>query len=103
MTVSRYLHTPDKVSPKTAQRIAQVMAEVNYTPDERKEATQAPATRIGILVRSFNNQIFSDLLAGIESLTALNGYQKHWWSITTTIKRGKKNRSLACCPVTLLA
>lgn len=25
MTVSRYLRTPDKVSPETAQRIAQVM------------------------------------------------------------------------------
>ncbi|MEC5344223.1 substrate-binding domain-containing protein [Brenneria populi] len=75
MTVSRYLRTPDKVSPETAQRIAQVIAEVNYTPDERKETIAAPAPRIGILVPSFNNQIFSDLLAGIESVTALNGYQ----------------------------
>ncbi|MCL2891876.1 LacI family DNA-binding transcriptional regulator [Brenneria tiliae] len=76
MTVSRYLRTPDKVAPETAKRIAQVMAEVNYCDENRKEGTQpAFAPRIGILVPSFNNQIFSDLLAGIESVTAANGYQ----------------------------
>lgn len=76
MTVSRYLNTPEKVAPETAARIAQVMAEVNYTGDTENmiyNAAQNP--RIGILIPSFNNQIFSDVLAGIESVTASQGFQ----------------------------
>ncbi|KAA8998901.1 LacI family DNA-binding transcriptional regulator [Affinibrenneria salicis] len=75
MTVSRYLRTPDKVAPDTAQRIAQVMKEVNYTAENAAGTARANAPRIGILVPSFHNQIFSDLLAGIESVTAQQGYQ----------------------------
>ena len=33
MTVSRYLRTPDKVKPETAERIASVIAEIGYEPD----------------------------------------------------------------------
>ncbi len=76
MTVSRYLRTPDKVAPETAQRIAQVMEEVNYNADpENRIFAAAKNPRLGILVPSFNNQIFSDLLAGIESVTSVHGYE----------------------------
>ncbi|HFO2530619.1 TPA: substrate-binding domain-containing protein [Yersinia enterocolitica] len=76
MTVSRYLRTPEKVAPETGERIAQVMAEVNYSADpEGETGLNQKIPRIGILVPSFNNQIFSDLLAGIESVTAASGYQ----------------------------
>ncbi|CAM3540510.1 MULTISPECIES: substrate-binding domain-containing protein [Yersinia] len=76
MTVSRYLRTPKKVAPETAARIAQVMVEVNYADGHEGEGrANQHNPRIGILVPSFNNQIFSDLLAGIESVTAGNGYQ----------------------------
>ncbi|QTF10395.1 LacI family DNA-binding transcriptional regulator [Brenneria izadpanahii] len=76
MTVSRYLRTPDKVAPETAERIAKVMAEVDYCAENHKEGRPASLSpRIGILVPSFNNQIFSDLLTGIESITSANGYQ----------------------------
>ncbi|WP_117119119.1 LacI family DNA-binding transcriptional regulator, partial [Klebsiella pneumoniae] len=33
MTVSRYLRTPEKVKPETAERIASVIAEIGYQPD----------------------------------------------------------------------
>ncbi len=76
MTVSRYLRTPDKVAPDTAIRIAQVMEEVNYNVDpDNMIYAAAHNPRIGILIPSFNNQIFSDLLAGIESVTSSQGYQ----------------------------
>lgn len=76
MTVSRYLRTPEKVSPETAQRIAGVMAEVGYQPDPDNHAIASNALpRIGVLIPSFNNQIFADLLAGIESVTTAQGYQ----------------------------
>lgn len=76
MTVSRYLRTPDKVKPETAARIASVIAEVGYQPDPENpgiHSNQVP--RIGVLIPSFNNQIFADVLAGIESVTSAQGYQ----------------------------
>ncbi|GAK27671.1 LacI family DNA-binding transcriptional regulator [Serratia liquefaciens] len=73
MTVSRYLRTPEKVAAETAEKIAQVMKEVNFTDSDEARSTQKP--RIGVLIPSFNNQIFADLLAGIESITLEQGYQ----------------------------
>ncbi|KYQ97350.1 transcriptional regulator [Serratia plymuthica] len=73
MTVSRYLRTPEKVAADTAARIADVMKEVNFTDTDEARSNQKP--RIGVLVPSFNNQIFADLLAGIESVTLDQGYQ----------------------------
>lgn len=73
MTVSRFLRTPEKVSPETRDRIAKVMEEVGYPLEDAERPQKTP--RIGILVPSFNNQIFSDLLAGIESVTSQQGYQ----------------------------
>uniref|UniRef100_UPI0035C70495 substrate-binding domain-containing protein n=1 Tax=Serratia quinivorans TaxID=137545 RepID=UPI0035C70495 len=73
MTVSRYLRTPDKVAAETAAKIAQVMKEVNFTDSDEARSSQKP--RIGVLIPSFNNQIFADLLAGIESITLEHGYQ----------------------------
>jgi len=73
MTVSRFLRTPEKVSPETRERIAKVMEEVGYPLEDVERPHKTP--RIGILVPSFNNQIFSDLLAGIESVTSQQGIQ----------------------------
>uniref|UniRef100_A0A8R2H8U7 HTH lacI-type domain-containing protein n=2 Tax=cellular organisms TaxID=131567 RepID=A0A8R2H8U7_ACYPI len=76
MTVSRYLRTPEKVKTETAEKIASVMAEIGYVPDsDNTTATKQSQPRIGVLVPSFNNQIFADLLAGIESVTSAHGYQ----------------------------
>lgn len=76
MTVSRYLRTPEKVKPETAARIASVIAEVGYQPDADNPVMQSQATpRIGVLIPSFNNQIFADVLAGIESVTTAHGFQ----------------------------
>lgn len=76
MTVSRYLRTPEKVKPETARRIASVIEEVGYQPDPDNPAINSNAIeRIGVLVPSFNNQIFADLLAGVESAAAARGYQ----------------------------
>ena len=73
MTVSRFLRTPEKVAADTAERIVQVMRELNVTDADTAQAGRKP--RIGVLIPSFNNQIFADLLAGIESVTQARGYQ----------------------------
>ena len=76
MTVSRYLRTPEKVNTETAEKIASVIAEIGYVPDsDNTTAIKQSQPRIGVLVPSFNNQIFADLLAGIESVTSAHGYQ----------------------------
>lgn len=76
MTVSRYLRTPEKVKPETAERIASVIAEVGYEPDPDNPVVSGNiAPRIGVLVPSFHNQIFADVLAGIESVATAQGYQ----------------------------
>ncbi|ERK17352.1 Positive regulator of L-idonate catabolism [Pantoea sp. AS-PWVM4] len=70
MTVSRYLRTPDKVAAQTGERIARAMAELNYDP-QRPVAMpgHAPGRTLGVLIPSFKNQIFADLLSGIEQAT----------------------------------
>ncbi|EIC82882.1 LacI family DNA-binding transcriptional regulator [Serratia sp. M24T3] len=73
MTVSRFLRTPEKVSPETRERITKVMQEVGFPLEETEKKNKS--RKIGILVPSFNNQIFSELLAGIESVTSEQGYQ----------------------------
>ncbi|MBS0908180.1 LacI family DNA-binding transcriptional regulator [Tatumella sp. JGM118] len=76
MTVSRYLRTPEKVKPETAERIASVIEEVGYQPDPDNAAINSNAIgRIGVLVPSFHNQIFADVLAGVETAAAARGYQ----------------------------
>ena len=76
MTVSRYLRTPEKVKAETAERIASVIEEVGFEPDpDNPHITSQSIPRVGVLIPSFNNQIFSDLLAGIESVAEAQGFQ----------------------------
>jgi DNA-binding LacI/PurR family transcriptional regulator len=76
MTVSRYLRTPEKVKAETALRIASVIKEVGFEADmDNPQITSQNIPRIGVLIPSFNNQIFSDLLAGIEDVAQTAGYQ----------------------------
>ncbi|QGX92793.1 LacI family DNA-binding transcriptional regulator [Tatumella sp. TA1] len=76
MTVSRYLRTPEKVKSETAERIASVIEEVGFEPDpDNPHITSQSIPRVGVLIPSFNNQIFSDLLAGIETVAEAQGFQ----------------------------
>ncbi|MBS0855804.1 MULTISPECIES: LacI family DNA-binding transcriptional regulator [unclassified Tatumella] len=76
MTVSRYLRTPEKVTPQTSQRIAAVINEIGYQPDTDNPQISGQATaRIGVLIPSFHNQIFPSLLAGIEAAISNTGYK----------------------------
>ncbi|HEY0210596.1 DNA-binding transcriptional regulator IdnR [Acerihabitans sp.] len=75
-TVSRYLRTPEKVAKATGAKIAGIIEELNYIPNRAPEMMlNSISHSIGILVPSFNNQVFSDVLAGIESVTSVNNYQ----------------------------
>ncbi|MFS2221198.1 DNA-binding transcriptional regulator IdnR [Pantoea sp. B65] len=76
MTVSRYLRTPHLVAAKTGEKIAQIIEEINYIPNRAPEMLlSAKSYTIGVLIPSFKNQIFADLLAGIEAATKEGRYQ----------------------------
>ena len=76
MTVSRYLRDPNQVSQRSRELISKVMEENNYIPNRAPEILlNARSKTIGVLIPSFRNQIFADVLAGIESV-GLNGFQK---------------------------
>ncbi len=76
MTVSRYLRNPEQVSAKNRETIAKVLEDINYIPNRAPEILlNARSKCIGILIPSFTNQIFSDVLAGIESVTSKQHYQ----------------------------
>lgn len=73
MTVSRYLRTPHQVAKQTAERIASVIKEINYNQHNGRVHSQQYT--IGVLIPSFQNLLFADLLAGIDSVTSVINYQ----------------------------
>ena len=76
MTVSRYLRDPGQVSERSRELISKVMEENNYIPNRAPEILlNARSKTIGVLIPSFRNQIFADVLAGIESVTSAHQYQ----------------------------
>lgn len=76
MTVSRYIRSPKKVAKQTGERIALIMEEINYVPNRAPGMLlNAQSFTLGVLIPSFQNQLFADILAGIESVTSEHNYQ----------------------------
>ncbi|XZG70434.1 substrate-binding domain-containing protein [Chitinibacteraceae bacterium HSL-7] len=75
MTISRYLRDPKLVAPATAERIAAVMAELDYVPSRVPEMLASARSRaIGVLLPSLSNQVFARVVRGIERVTQPAGY-----------------------------
>ncbi len=76
MTVSRYLRNPELVSVPLREKIAVALEESGYilnrAPDILSNST---SHAIGILLPSLTNQVFAEVLRGIESVTDAHGYQ----------------------------
>ncbi|NBI43854.1 gluconate operon transcriptional repressor GntR [[Haemophilus] felis] len=76
MTVSRYLRNPDSVAKETQQRIAQAIELFGYIPNKAPNIlSNAKSRAIGVLVPSLTNQVFADVIKGIEQITDPAGYQ----------------------------
>ncbi|SFN42369.1 transcriptional regulator, LacI family [Izhakiella capsodis] len=76
MTVSRYLRNPTQVSAALQTRIAAALDELGYIPNRAPDIlSNATSRAIGVLLPSFTNQVFADVLRGIESITDTAGYQ----------------------------
>jgi LacI family transcriptional regulator len=74
-TVSRYLNRTTPVSEEVANRLQQIMTELNYIPHStaRKLATNRTDT-VGLLMMDISGDFFTPLLNGIESSTSEHGF-----------------------------
>lgn len=76
MTVSRYLKDAEQVSPSTREKISQALEELGYIPNRAPEIlSQSKSRAIGVLVPSLTNQVFAEVIRGIEEVTGEHGYQ----------------------------
>ena len=76
MTISRYLRNPSSVAEDTGKRIAVAIEQFGYIPNRAPDIlSNAKSKAIGVLLPSLTNQVFADVLKGIESVTDADGYQ----------------------------
>lgn len=76
MTVSRFLRRPEQVSQALRGKIAAALDELGYIPNRAPDLlSNATSRAIGVLLPSLTNQVFADVLRGIESVTDAHGYQ----------------------------
>lgn len=76
MTISRYLRDPQQVSLEMRKKISHALEELGYIPNRAPDLlSNAKSHAIGILVPSLTNQVFSEVIRGIERVTEAAGYQ----------------------------
>ncbi len=76
MTVSRFLRNPDQVSEALGKRIAEAVEQLGYIPNRVPDILSNSTSRaIGVLLPSLTNQVFAEVIRGIEHVTDRNGYQ----------------------------
>lgn len=76
MTVSRYLRDSKQVSQEIGKKIAIAVDELGYVQNRAPDLlSRAKSRAIGILVPSLTNQVFDEMISGIESVTEPRGYQ----------------------------
>ena len=75
MTVSRYLRDPEKVAGKTRIRIEQAIEELGYIQNRVPAMLSKSSSKaIGIVVPSLSNQVFAELVQGVEAITRQQGF-----------------------------
>ena len=76
MTVSRYITNPSKVAKATGLKIKAAIDEMGYIPNRAPVMlSQASTKTIGLMVSSFSNLLFSDLIEGAEARARKAGYE----------------------------
>lgn len=75
MTVSRCLRDPDTVSEGLREQIFSIAEQMGYIPNRAPDLlSRATSHSIGVLVPSLTNQVFADIIVGIEAYTEPAGY-----------------------------
>ncbi len=76
MTVSRFLRNPKSVSEALQTRIAQALEDIGYIHNQAPNLlSNAKSHAIGVLVPSLTNQVFAEVIRGIEDVIDPAGYQ----------------------------
>ena len=76
MTVSRFLRNPDQVSEALREKIAQAVEASGYIPNKAPDIlSNSTSHAIGVLLPSLTNQVFAEVIRGIEAVTDRHGYQ----------------------------
>lgn len=76
MTVSRFLRNPALVSEALQGKIAAALDNLGYIPNRAPDIlSNATSRAIGVLLPSLTNQVFAEVLRGIEQVTDAHGYQ----------------------------
>ncbi|QIQ22208.1 gluconate operon transcriptional repressor GntR [Zophobihabitans entericus] len=76
MTVSRFLRDPNLVSPALQQQLSEAIDKLGYIPNKAPNMlSNAKSHAIGVFLPSLTNQVFAEVLKGIEMITDKAGYQ----------------------------
>jgi len=76
ITVSRVLKTPEKVSPKTREKVKRAMADVGYIRNLVAGSLASACSQvIGIVVPAITNSLFADTVEGLINVIRPHGYQ----------------------------
>lgn len=74
-TVSRFISTPDKVSPKSSRRVQDAIDQLNYKPNLlARNFQKSRAYAILVLIPNISNTFLAKVVGGIESVGKKRGY-----------------------------
>lgn len=75
-TVSRVINTPEKVSPRTRQRVQQLAQELSYHPSRAARGLARGRTEtLGLVIPDLENPFFSALTKALHARAQAAGYQ----------------------------
>ncbi|MFT2110596.1 substrate-binding domain-containing protein [Marinomonas sp. 2405UD68-3] len=76
MTVSRFLRDAESVSKPLQTSISEALDELGYIPNKAPDIlSKSTSHAIGVLVPSLTNQVFAEVIRGIENVLEPAGYQ----------------------------
>jgi len=74
-TTSKVINNKGSVRPKTAKRVLEAMAALDYHPDQVARSLKVRQTQtIGIVIPDITNPFFTDVIRGVETEARASGY-----------------------------
>ncbi|MGN0909690.1 MAG: LacI family DNA-binding transcriptional regulator [Succinivibrio sp.] len=75
MTVSRYFNDPQSVAEATREKIARAIGESGFIPSRVPAMmSRSSSMALGLVVPSFSNGVFTDVIDGVEEAARASGY-----------------------------